>query len=37
MPHNVAAAVEAGMVGVLHSSYDESAQELEVLFDRPLR
>jgi FMN phosphatase YigB (HAD superfamily) len=37
MPHNVAAAVQAGMVGVLHSSYDESAHELEVLFGRPLR
>ena len=36
MPHNVAAAVELGMVGVVHSSYDQTRSELEVLFDRPL-
>jgi HAD superfamily hydrolase (TIGR01509 family) len=34
---NVAAAVEVGMVGVLHTSYAESLAELEVLFDRSLR
>jgi FMN phosphatase YigB (HAD superfamily) len=37
LPHNISAAVAAGMVGVLHRSYDETAGELEVLFDRPLR
>ncbi len=37
LPHNVAAAVALGMVGVRHRSYDESLLELEVLFDRPLR
>jgi epoxide hydrolase-like predicted phosphatase len=36
MPHNVAAAVEIGMIGVVHSSYDETRTELEALFDRPL-
>jgi putative hydrolase of the HAD superfamily len=36
MPHNVAAAVEVGMVGVLHTSYDATLLELEALFDRPL-
>ncbi len=34
LAHNIAAAVEVGMVGVLHTSYDESLAELEVLFDR---
>jgi HAD superfamily hydrolase (TIGR01509 family) len=37
LPHNIAAAVEVGMVGVLHTSYAESLAELEVLFDRSLR
>ncbi len=37
LPHNVAGAVAAGMVGVLHSSYDETAAELEVLLGIPLR
>ena len=36
MPHNVAAAVELGMVGVVHSSYEQTRLELEALFDRPL-
>lgn len=35
--HNIRGAVAAGMVGVLHRSYDETAAELEALFDRPLR
>ena len=34
---NVRGAVAAGMVGVLHSSYEETAEELEILFDRRLR
>ncbi len=33
---NVAAAVDLGMVGVLHTSYARTAQELHVLFDVPL-
>ncbi len=33
---NVAAAVDLGMVGVLHSSYATTAAELEVLFGRQL-
>lgn len=36
LPHNVAAAAAAGMVGVLHRSYDETLGELEILFDRGL-
>lgn len=34
---NVRAAAELGLVGVLHSSYDETATELESLFGIPLR
>jgi epoxide hydrolase-like predicted phosphatase len=34
---NVAAAVELGLVGVRHRSYDETATELEALFGLPLR
>jgi putative hydrolase of the HAD superfamily len=37
LPHNITAAVQAGMVGVLHRTYDETAGELEILFDRALR
>jgi epoxide hydrolase-like predicted phosphatase len=37
LPHNVRGAVAAGMVGVLHHSYEETALELEALFDLPLR
>jgi len=37
LAHNVRGAVEAGMVGVLHRSYEETVMELEALFDRPLR
>lgn len=36
LEHNIAAAVEVGMVGVHHMSYDATLQELEALFDRPL-
>ena len=36
LPHNVAGAVAAGMVGVLHTSYGATLAELEVLFDIPL-
>ncbi len=36
MPHNVAAAVGVGMVGVLHTSYEETRLELEALFGRAL-
>jgi HAD superfamily hydrolase (TIGR01509 family) len=35
LPHNVAGAVAAGMVGVLHTSYGTTRQELEVLLDLP--
>ena len=34
--HNVAAAVELGMVGVRHRNYAETAGELAALFDLPL-
>jgi epoxide hydrolase-like predicted phosphatase len=34
---NIRGAVEAGMVGVLHRSYEETAEELEALFDLSLR
>ena len=37
LPHNITGAVEVGMVGVLHDSYDHTVLELEALFDRPLR
>ena len=37
LPHNVSAAAAAGMVGVLHRSYEETLGELEILFDRNLR
>ncbi len=36
LPHNVAAAVEVGMVGVHHTSYVVTARELSVLFGRDL-
>ncbi len=36
LPHNVAAAVAVGMVGVRHRSYAETLAELEILFDREL-
>jgi len=35
MPRNVDAAVAAGMVGVLHHSYDQTAAELEILLGLP--
>jgi putative hydrolase of the HAD superfamily len=34
---NIRGAVGAGMVGVLHVSYEQTVDELEVLFDRKLR
>jgi len=37
LPVNVAAAVEVGMVGVLHRSVDQTAAELEVLLGLSLR
>jgi HAD superfamily hydrolase (TIGR01509 family) len=37
MAGNIHGAVAAGMVGVLHKSYEETAEELEILFDRRLR
>jgi HAD superfamily hydrolase (TIGR01509 family) len=33
---NIQGAVAAGMVGVLHKSYEQTAEELEILFDRKL-
>ncbi|HEY7857838.1 MAG TPA: HAD family phosphatase [Candidatus Nanopelagicales bacterium] len=36
LPHNVDAAVELGIVGVRHTSYQETLLELEALFDRDL-
>jgi epoxide hydrolase-like predicted phosphatase len=32
LPHNVHAAAAAGMVGVLHRSYEQTAEELQILF-----
>jgi epoxide hydrolase-like predicted phosphatase len=37
LPHNIAGAVAVGMVGVLHRTYDRTAEELEILFGVPLR
>ena len=34
---NIQGAVAAGMVGVLHKSYHQTLDELEILFDLPLR
>lgn len=36
LKHNVAAAVALGWVGVHHTSYEQTATELEALFDRQL-
>ncbi|MBE3075621.1 MAG: HAD family phosphatase [Actinobacteria bacterium] len=32
MPHNIAAAAQAGLVGIVHRTFDETVGELEVLF-----
>ena len=32
MPQNIAAAAEAGLVGIVHRTFDETARELEALF-----
>jgi epoxide hydrolase-like predicted phosphatase len=37
LPPNVAAAVDLGMIGVIHRDYEQTADELCVLFDRDLR
>jgi putative hydrolase of the HAD superfamily len=37
LPHNVAAAVDVGMVGVLHETYEATAERLSTLFGRDLR
>ncbi|HEY6794412.1 MAG TPA: HAD family phosphatase [Kineosporiaceae bacterium] len=37
LPHNVAGAVAVGMVGVLHTRYETTAEELEILFGASLR
>jgi len=37
LPHNVRAARDLGLVAVLHTSYDDTAAELERLFDLRLR
>jgi epoxide hydrolase-like predicted phosphatase len=37
MPHNVRGAVDVGMVGVLHESFEQTRTELEAVFDRSLR
>lgn len=36
-PHNVSAAVDLGMVGIHHRSYEETADELEAMLGLPLR
>jgi hypothetical protein len=35
LPHNVAGAVASGMVGVRHTSYAATRDELEALLDVP--
>lgn len=37
LPHNVSGAVAVGMVAVHHHSFAETAAELEIFFDTPLR
>jgi len=37
LPGNVTAAVEVGMVGVVHRSFEQTVLELEVLLGLPLR
>ena len=37
LPFNVQGAVDMGIVGVLHTSFDETVTELEALFGIPLR
>jgi HAD superfamily hydrolase (TIGR01509 family) len=37
LPYNVSGGVAVGMVGIEHTSYDETVAELEALFDIPLR
>jgi epoxide hydrolase-like predicted phosphatase len=37
MSVNIKAAVELGMIGVLHREYEATAMELEAVFDLPLR
>lgn len=37
LPHNVSGAVSVGMVAVHHRSYADTAAELEILFEVPLR
>jgi hypothetical protein len=32
IPHNISAAAQAGLVGILHRTFDETASELETLF-----
>ena len=36
LPHNIRAAVETGMVGVLHTGYETTATTLGAIFDLPL-
>ena len=37
LPHNITGAVGVGMVGVLHSAYSKTVEELEILLELPLR
>jgi putative hydrolase of the HAD superfamily len=37
LPHNIHGAAATGMVGVLHSDYETTLHELEVLFERSFR
>ena len=37
LPHNIAGAAGVGMVGVLHTAYATTVEELEILLDLPLR
>jgi FMN phosphatase YigB (HAD superfamily) len=37
LPHNVAAAEAIGMVGVVHTGYEQTADQLAVIFGQDLR
>lgn len=36
MPHNVTAARDFGMIGIHHTSYEQTAQEIDILFGQQL-
>ena len=36
LPHNIAAAVEVGMIGIRHVSYEQTSREIDILFGQRL-